>query len=286
MKYIILVSLNLVVISVVAIPVPISDSATDESNDGQSVFLPLCINNSPPPIGEMVFVPAGEFQMGCDPVHSVVACSFNYVDIPQHTVFLDDYFIDKYEVTITQYTECAVAGACSYPPLMNLSITHPRYFDNPTYHPMINVSWYDARDYCTWDGKRLPTEAEWEKAARGTTLRTFPWGDQAPDCTLANYYPCVLYTTQVGSYPLGASPYGALDMTGNVYEWVNDWADNGYYSISPYENPPGPITGTWKVMRGGSWRTISPEQLAVSARNGTVPFDRNWGIGFRCASPP
>lgn len=285
-KKIVLTVLSLALVSSAVLPATLSSSAEEKSSAGQSVFLPLCIKNSLPPVDDMVFVPAGEFQMGCSPALSYFECNFNGVALPLHAVYLDDYYIDKYEVTIAQYTRCAVAGACAYSPAYGISTTHPLYYGDPTYHPMINVSWEEARDYCAWAGKRLPTEAEWEKAARGLTLRTYPWGDQAPDCTLANFgaHTCVGYTTQVGSYPLGASPYGALDMAGNAAEWVSDWYAPDYYSTSPYENPPGPITGTYKVVRGGSWYSL-PFQVAVSARVAD-PYDRLWLWGFRCASSP
>lgn len=248
-----------------------------------------CGNCVRPLPSEMVFIPAGPFQMGCLPNDTVC----NNDEKPLHTITLDAYSIDKYEVTNARYAACVSAGVCSAPRLANSSTRSP-YYGNPTYnnYPAIYVNWNQAATFCAWDGKRLPTEAEWEKAARGSSdTRIFPWGNQRPDCTRANhdyangytFQLCVGDTDEVGSYSTGASPNGAMEMSGNVYEWVSDWYHSDYYNISPPTNPTGPATGDYRVQRGGSWNDWwGPAR--TSYRSGKwVPTSNRNDLGFRCA---
>jgi len=215
---------------------------------------------------DMILVPSGYFILGSE-----------YGDDhekPGHRVYLDSFFINRTEVTNAHYSKCVEYGNCEKPGC--------DYYGKSEYenHPVVCVDWTQAQTYCAWSGGRLPSEAEWEKAARGTDGREFPWGNEEPNCDFANYKGCKGDTTAVGSYPAGASPYGAFDMAGNVEEWVNDWFDD--YDSSEKKNPMGPSSGEYRVLRGGS-RYFSTYTLRAAARDHIDPGVRNNNIGFRCA---
>ena len=199
-------------------------------------------------------------------------------------MYLDAFWIDKFEVSNSQYEQCVSARACSEPHDLS-SYKHNDYFGNETYasYPVIWLDWYQARDYCHWVGGELPTEAQWEKAARGTDGNKYPWGDYAPNYQLANYAQNKGDTVEVGSYPDGASPYGALDMAGNVWEWVRDWY--GWYDPNETYNPTGPGSGDSRVLRGGSW-LMGPKDIRTARRIGTYPTEWFYEYGFRCVSVP
>jgi formylglycine-generating enzyme required for sulfatase activity len=217
----------------------------------------------------MVYVAAGEFVMGSD------GSEGNEDERPAHTVYLDGYWIDQTEVTNGRYGRCVAAGVCR-------PMARPRSdMAGLPDHPAQGVTWVEANAYCSWVGRRLPTEAEWEKAARGMDGRLYPWGNDVPESPLSNYDFLVGDVVAVGSYPEAASPYGVLDMAGNVWEWTADWYGEDYYQESPRENPTGPESGVLRVLRGGSWS--NPAEV-VRATNRFWAFPgRNDFDGFRCA---
>jgi formylglycine-generating enzyme required for sulfatase activity len=221
----------------------------------------------------MVSVPEGAFTMGCSDVPA--NCMTGELDRPPHSVWLSAFSIDKTEVTRRAYQACANARACAPIPLVEDAGSAPM-----DALPVTGVSWEDARSYCAWVGKRLPTEAEWEKAARGSDERHYPWGEGRPRCDLANFGLCGGALRPAGSLPSGASPYGALDMTGNAEEWVNDWFGSSYYQASPERDPRGPTGGYEHVVRGGSYRDDWWHSGATVRMWGEAPAAER---GFRCA---
>jgi formylglycine-generating enzyme required for sulfatase activity len=275
-----------------------------------------------PDLAQMVYIPGGEFWMGCDRQNPYeYQCSYNifHYDEPVRRVQIDTFEIDKYEVTNQEYLECMNAGVCSAP-----RVTDMLYRDSYALAPVLYVSWWDAQDYCAWEGKRLPTEAEWEKAARGVIdTRRWPWGNEDPDCSQASHNglnrdgicptaPARTGIQLVGMRPRGASPYGVHDMAGNAFEWVQDKYDVYYYLYSPLDNPQGPPTSRITRDRGSPTRPLGYEQMGVpvftirggsytdnrhymrvvhrhwghhgeDSSNHDSPFFRNIRVGFRCA---
>ncbi len=228
----------------------------------------------------MAFIPAGSFQMGSNVGDND--------EQPVHTVYLDAFYMDVYEVTNTRYAECEATGECHKPWQFGSSSNRPNAYYDPNFadYPVVHVDWYMAQNYCEWRGARLPTEAEWEKAARsGLVDMLYPWGNEA-SCSFANYWPinaaCVGDTSEVGGFP--PNGFGLYDMVGNVEEWVADWYNEDYYSISPVENPTGPIYGSHRVLRGGSW-IFNEDVMRVSHRHAAAPEGDpyDYGFGFRCA---
>jgi sulfatase modifying factor 1 len=217
----------------------------------------------------MIYIPAGEFRMGSKDYKN---------EKPIHEVYLDAYYIDKYEVTVGQYRQfCSAAG--------RKMVQQPDWNQGDTL-PVVDVKWENASAYASWAGKRLPSEAEWEKAARGSDGRRYPWGNtwDASKCNSREPKGSgpFAYTKPVGSFPLGASPYGVMDMAGNLMEWCQDWYDEVYYQNSPSRNPTGPASGSSRVMRGGSWFDDWYECRSTCRRSAPLWISTSeWG--FRCA---
>jgi formylglycine-generating enzyme required for sulfatase activity len=251
-----------------AAPEPGSSGSGGSAGDAISGTIFSCTSNAQP--GDMVTVPAGDFAMGCGDTDT--QCQDN--EKPLHQVTLVAFDIDRTEVTQDQYAACAEAKACGAPTC--------DWDCGKTNYPAACVTWAQAKAYCAWAGKRLPTEAEWEKAARGTDGRLYPWGNDIPDCTHVNMASCGSGAEPVGNHPAGASPYGALDMAGNVVEMVADWYDAGFYNTSPKDNPTGPATGTRYSGRAGGFKS-EPVWMRASARDWYDVSDASPSLGFRCA---
>jgi formylglycine-generating enzyme required for sulfatase activity len=225
------------------------------------------------PDGYWIPIPEGDFEMGSENGGSD--------EMPVHTVYVDKFEIGKYEVTNRQYAQCIKAGIC----------VGSAFEEGKDLRPVVNVTWNDAKNYCEWVGGRLPTEAQWEKAASWNDEKkiklVYPWGNDI-DCSYANYGGCgVNGITEVGSYESGKSPYGVYDMGGNVWEWVNDWYQSDYYATlgDNVSNPQGPSIGNSRVLRGGSWYNLDIYVRSAS-RYRYLPADTSNGIGFRCARSP
>lgn len=217
-----------------------------------------------------VYVPAGEFLMGKPGEPDV--------NSPQRTIYLDAFWIDQMEVSNAMYEKCVKDGACSLP-----ALSENPYYGKWVYrnYPVAYANWTQAVAYCEWADRRLPTEAEWEKAARGTDGRKYPWGNEAPNPRYANYAESLIgEAVPVDRYPMGASPYGALNMVGNMREWVADWFSDSYYSEMPEKNPIGPDEGFERSLRSGAYDAVD---LLVSKRYKHQPQSAGLSRGFRCA---
>ncbi|MBX3000991.1 MAG: SUMF1/EgtB/PvdO family nonheme iron enzyme [Caldilineaceae bacterium] len=231
---------------------------------------------------DWVTIPAGEFLRGSDWNSQALDD-----ETPQRRIYLSEYQIARVPVTNAQYKVF----------VDDTNHWKPRHWEGGEIpkgkadHPVVWVSWHDAVAFCTWAGVRLPTEAEWEKAARGTDGRIYPWGNQSPDAKRCNFFQSngsstTPGTTPVGSYPSGASPYGVLDMAGNAWDWVNDWYDPSYYSVSPRSNPYGPEAGDSRVLRGGAWGYGTPYVRSAYRGYYRPDFWHNEFGGFRSVRSP
>jgi formylglycine-generating enzyme required for sulfatase activity len=215
----------------------------------------------------MVYVPAGEFLMGTNGRSD---------EEPQRKVYLDAYWMYRTPVTVAQYQRFCQATRRPMPKAPGWGWEAD--------HPVVNVSWHDAKAYGDWAGVALPTEAEWEKAARGTDGREYPWGNTWDSAkAVCSVSPASARSTApVGSFPGGASPYGCLDMAGNVWEWCADWFSDDYYKTAPDRNPVGPASGSFRVVRGGSWIYYGEGVFRCASRNGYIPVYGSRSDGFRC----
>ncbi|MCW5800366.1 MAG: formylglycine-generating enzyme family protein [Nitrospira sp.] len=200
---------------------------------------------------------------------------------PVHRVSVKAFYLETQEVTVWRYAEFLVSQKTD-PPFKWNEATSGSHQNKP----VVGVNWYDARDYCRWVGRRLPTEAEWELAARGTEGRMYPWGDAHPTRGYANAGHTKWHgydtLTNVGQFELGKTPNGVYDLAGNLWEWVADWYDATYYQFSPRDNPSGPSAGPLRALRGGAWNNDA-KSIRSANRAGYAPDARRNDVGFRCA---
>ncbi|MDF0666640.1 MAG: SUMF1/EgtB/PvdO family nonheme iron enzyme [Nitrospira sp.] len=266
-----------------SLPAPQSPEQTQQQAMKQQLPEQQSVEKLPLRIGgkdgaPMVLVAAGEFMMGSQEDDK----SGQNDERPAHPVFLDAYYIDLYEVTTARYAKF----------FQETNRPAPEYWSEQVlkqhgHKPVVGVDWNDATAYCERAGKRLPTEAEWEKAARGTDQRLYPWGNQEPTQQRANFgqgrnFKDYAVLTDIGSFEEGKSSYGVYDMAGNVWEWVADWYDGTYYGNRPARNPKGPSSGQYRVLRGGSW-SGGPASVLSVYRSRLTPMARSGDLGFRCA---
>ena len=247
------------------------------------IFLFLLFSNPCLGKGEsdsgMVYFPEGEFEMGSPTGQG------KKNEHPQHKVYLNAFYLDKYEVTFSDFEVYLESNLDKYPTITGWidRKARPDMLDKPIF----GLQWKRCRNYCVWRGKRMPTEAEWERAARGIENRIYPWGNEEPDKTRANFGNCCFIQkgkvlTKTGYFKKGYTPEGVADLGGNVAEWVGDWYDKKYYEKSPYKNPQGPKKGKYHVIRGGAWNSL-PVYLRSSSRYGDSDSKDYYGIGCRCA---
>jgi len=274
----------LVVLALASIPIaaimrgttltPFEETASDTAGDAEP-DIDASSKEEPIP-DEMITIPAGPFIRG--------TMSGGFDEQPQRTIVLDSFSIDRHEVTNHRYQEFIAATGhrkAGPPARYAKSIGKMKGVNQPA----VYVSWDDAEEYCRWRGKRLPTEAEWEKAMRGTDGRLWPWGnDERPNgANWARVQDGYEVSAPIGGFAADKSPYGVMDGAGNVLEWVADWYQEVYYKESPEKNPPSPEHGTYRVLRGGSYTTTGAD-VRITSRSKMMPDFRDEAIGFRCAS--
>jgi formylglycine-generating enzyme required for sulfatase activity len=281
---------------------PSRDTVGVDNGSIANRILPECVSIgqtwvSPIDNKNLMCVPSGEFIMGASDADQLA----DEDEKPQHKVYLNAFWLDQTEVTNEEYARCMTDGICQPEIYETTALTYIPYSVHPDFkeYPALIYIADDAAAYCKWAGRRLPTEAEWEKAARGTDGRIYPWGNIL-DCGLANYYTCenipvydpngprcgyssYCRTLRVDSFPGGASPYGILNMSGNVWEWVSDWYSTEYFLNSPQENPQGPDSGDFRVRKGGGAVSLAKDLRVSSRASGKGEHYFDGQMGFRCA---